>query len=367
MLHGVPWLVLVHTPQWPAAVSWTATAALLLILVGFPLAMVAGHGRRSRDGWAVAGDVWLGIVWQLFSWSVLGALALGVAALVGARGRTTDRSIAVAVLAAVLVLCLWGHAEARRVPRVRTVPVWIPRLGRDLDGLRVVLITDTHFGPLDRSRWSARVAGVVDELRPDVLAHAGDMADGSVERRRDQAAPLADMRATYARAYITGNHEYMSGAAQWATHLAELGWAVLRNQHLVVSRGGASLVVAGVNDRTAHGSGPTGQHADLHAALAGADPDAPVLLLSHQPRQVSLAVAAGVDLQLSGHTHAGQIWPFHLIVRAEQGFRRGLRRPGGRTQLYTSGGTGFWGPPFRVFAPSEISLLILRSGPDPDA
>lgn len=361
----MPWLLLVRLPRWPAAVTWAATSALVVALVGFPLAMVAGHGRRARDGWAVAGDVWLGIIWQLFSWSVLGASALGLAALVGAHGRSTDRRIAVAVFAVVVVLCLWGHAEARRVPRVRTVPVWIPRLGADLDGLRVVLITDTHFGPLDRTRWSTRVAGVVNELQPDVLAHAGDMADGSVERRRPQAAPLADMRATHARVYITGNHEYMSGAAQWVNHLAGQGWTVLRNQHLLVSRGGASLVVAGVNDRTAHGAGPTGQHADLDAALTGTDPDAPVLLLSHQPRQVGLAVAAGVDLQLSGHTHAGQIWPFHLIVAAEQGFRRGLRQPGGRTQLYTSGGTGFWGPPFLVFAPSEISLLILRSGPDP--
>ena len=367
LLHGVPWLLLVHTPRWPAPVTWALTVFTLVAAVGFPLAMVAGHGRRSSDGWAVGGDVWLGFIWQLFSWTVLGAVALGVLALAGARGRTADRITAVAVLAVVIVLCLWGYAEARRVPRVRTVPVWIDRLGTDLDGLRVVLLTDTHFGPLDRSRWSARVARVVDELRPDVLAHAGDVADGSVERRRAQVSPLAGMRAAHARVYITGNHEYMSGAAQWTDHLAELGWTVLRNQHLVVTRGRSSLVVAGVNDRTAWGAGPTGASPDLSAALAGADPESPVLLLSHQPRQVGLAVAAGVDLQLSGHTHAGQIWPFHLIVAAEQGHRRGLRRPGGRTQLYTSGGTGFWGPPFRVFAPSEISLLILRAAPSRQA
>ena len=363
LLHGLPWSLLVEIPRWPAAVTAVGSAVLAAALITFPLAMVAGHGRRARDGFAVVGDLWLGFVWQLFAWSVLGAVALGAARLAGAPDLAADRVVAVAVLGIVVVLSLWGYAEARRIPRVRTVEIDLPRLGAGLDGLRVVLITDTHFGPLDRSRWSARVAAVIDGLRPDVLAHAGDLADGSVERRATQVAPLAGMRVGHARVYITGNHEYMSGAVQWVDHLSEMGWTVLRNQHLVVTQNGSSLVVAGVNDRTAHGPGATGHHADLAAALKGSDPALPVLLLSHQPRQVDLAVAAGVDLQLSGHTHAGQIWPFHLIVRAEQGFRRGLRRPGGRTQLYTSGGTGFWGPPFRVFAPSEITLLILR--PDP--
>ena len=135
----------------------------------------------------------------------------------------------------------------------------------------------------------------------------------------------------------------------------------MHNRHIVVERGGSRLVVAGVDDRTAESSGRAGHRADHAAALAGADPDLPVLLLAHQPKQVTDAVTHGVDLQISGHTHGGQIWPFHFLVRLDQPVVRGLSRHGVRTQLYTSRGTGFWGPPLRVFAPSEITLLTLRA------
>ena len=167
--------------------------------------------------------------------------------------------------------------------------------------------------------------------------------------------------ARYVRAYVTGNHEYYGEPDGWLEHMAELGWQALRNRHVVVERDGARLVVAGVDDRTARGSGRLGHGADHAAALAGAPAGVPVLLLAHQPRQIDAAVAHGVDLQLSGHTHGGQIWPFHLLVRLDQPALQGLSRHGERTQLYTSRGTGFWGPPFRVFAPSEITLLVLRS------
>jgi len=129
-----------------------------------------------------------------------------------------------------------------------------------------------------------------------------------------------------------------------------------------VTRGGARLAVAGIDDLTAAGSGVPGHGADLPTALRGLDPDVPVILVAHQPKQVRGAAEAGVDLQLSGHTHGGQIWPFHLLVRAEQGALQGLSRPGDLTQLYVTRGSGFWGPPFRIFAPSEISLLTLRAG-----
>jgi predicted MPP superfamily phosphohydrolase len=160
---------------------------------------------------------------------------------------------------------------------------------------------------------------------------------------------------------VTGNHEYFGEAQQWLDHMAALGWTPLHNRHLVVERGGDRLVLAGIDDATASGSGLPGHGANLADALAGADPDLPVLLLAHQPQQVRHAAAAGIDLQVSGHTHGGQIWPFHHLVRLDQPSVQGLSRHGERTQLYTTRGTGFWGPPLRVFAPSEISLLILRA------
>jgi predicted MPP superfamily phosphohydrolase len=230
-----------------------------------------------------------------------------------------------------------------------------------LDGTRVVLITDTHYGPLDRTRWSARVCETVNTLEADLVCHTGDIADGTAERRRAQAVPLGTVRATRARVYVTGNHEYYSEAQGWVDLMDELGWEPLRNRHLLLERGGDTLVVAGVDDVTAESSGLAGHRAHLAGALDGADPDLPVLLLAHQPKFVDRAAADGIDLQLSGHTHGGQIWPFHHLVRIDQPALAGLSHHGTRTLLYTSRGTGFWGPPFRVFAPGEITLLVLRS------
>jgi predicted MPP superfamily phosphohydrolase len=247
-----------------------------------------------------------------------------------------------------------------RVPRVKKVDVRLDRLGPGLDGLRVAVITDTHYGPIDRARWSAAVVARVNELSADVVCHVGDIADGTAETRATQANPLASVQAASARVYVTGNHEYFSEAQGWLDFMAGIGWTVLHNRHVVVERGGDRLVVAGVDDATAKYSGVNGHGADLGAALAGTDPALPVLLLAHQPKQVNRAARAGVDLQISGHTHGGQIWPFNFLVRLEQPVVHGLSRHGERTQLYTSRGTGFWGPPFRVFAPSEITLLTFR-------
>jgi predicted MPP superfamily phosphohydrolase len=162
--------------------------------------------------------------------------------------------------------------------------------------------------------------------------------------------------------YVTGNHEYFSEAQGWLDYMETIGWDSLHNQHIVVERGGDELIVAGVDDATAQASGVDGHGANLDAALAGSDPALPVLLLAHQPKQVTSAATAGVDLQISGHTHGGQIWPFNFLVRLDQPVVHGLSSHGARTQLYTSRGTGFWGPPFRVFAPSEITVLTLRRG-----
>lgn len=364
LLWTVPcWLLLYAGQHWPLPVTLTGTALFALGLVGMPLAMVRGHGRRQQDRAAIIGDTLLGTSWTLFTWSVVLGVLLRLALTVTGVGDGQDRARIVtwAVLGVAAVLLAWGYAEARRVPRVRELDVRLPRLGAGLHGTRVVLITDTHYGPLDRARWSARVCETVNTLQADLVCHTGDIADGTAERRRAQAAPLGTVRATRARIYVTGNHEYYSEAQGWVDLMDELGWEPLRNRHLLLERDGDTLVVAGVDDVTAESSGLTGHRAHLAGALAGADPDHPVLLLAHQPKFVDRAASFGVDLQLSGHTHGGQIWPFHHLVRIDQPALAGLSRHGARTLLYTSRGTGFWGPPFRIFAPSEITLLVLRS------
>jgi predicted MPP superfamily phosphohydrolase len=361
VLFGVPWWTLLASGQaWPTAVFVTGTLLFTAAFVAMPWLMMLGHGRRHLDWAAATGDALLGAAWVLFVWSVLGQVLRIVLLIAGVADPARSRVVAAAVVAVVAVLLVWGYAEAMRVPRVKTIDVAIARLGRGLDGLRVAVITDTHYGPIDRARWSAAVVARVNALEADVVCHVGDIADGTVDVREAQASPLAAVDATKARVYVTGNHEYFGEAQGWLDYMEGIGWTALHNRHLILDSGGDRLVVAGVDDATAKASGVRGHGANLEAALAGADSTLPILLLAHQPKQVALAAAQGIDLQISGHTHGGQIWPFNFLVRLEQPVVHGLSRHGERTQLYTSRGTGFWGPPFRVFARSEITLLILR-------
>lgn len=362
LLFAVPWWTLIFGEAgWPLAVKIVGTVVFAIALGSFPVLMVFGHGRRHMDWAARVGDTTLGVIWVLFTWSAIGNLLRAVLALAGVHSPDRGRIVVAAVGLVALVLLLWGYGEAMRVPRVKRVDVTLDRLGKDLDGLTVVLLTDTHYGPINRARWSGKVIDEVNRLDADIVCHTGDIADGTVTQRLAQAAPLGRATAKLARTYVTGNHEYFGEAQGWLDHMAELGWESLHNRPIVVQRGESRLVVAGVDDRTAASSGLAGHHADHAAALAGVDPELPVLLLAHQPRQIDGAVAHGVDLQISGHTHGGQIWPFHYLVRVDQPVVAGLSRHGERTQLYTSRGTGFWGPPFRVFAPSEITVLTLRA------
>ena len=362
LLFGVPWwtLVLAGT-RWPNGLVVAGTTVFVCGLIAFPVLMYAGHGRRHRDWAARTGDTILGVIWVMFVWALLGNVLRLAFVIAGVDDPVRSQIVAAATAAVSLLLIFWGYAEAMRVPRIKRVDVTIPRLGAGLDGVRVVLLTDTHYGPINRARWSAGVVAAVNELDADIVCHTGDIADGTVSERREQAAPLGDVRARLARTYVTGNHEYLGEAQGWLDHMRQLGWDPLHNRHIVVERDGSRLVVAGVDDATAASSGRPGHHADHAAALADVDPDLPVLLLAHQPKQIDAAIARGVDLQISGHTHGGQIWPFHFLVRLDQPTVHGLSRHGDRTQLYTSRGTGFWGPPLRVFAPSEITVLTLHA------
>ncbi len=362
LLFGVPWWTLLAAgADWPAAVFVTGTLAFAVAFVAMPALMVLGHGRRHRDWAAAGGDALLGAAWVLFVWSVLAQLLRLGLLTAGVDDPARSRMVTAAVTAVAAVLLVWGYAEARRVPRIKKIDVAIDRLGSGLDGLRVAVITDTHYGPIDRARWSAAVVARVNELGADIVCHVGDIADGTVDVREAQARPLASVNAASARVYVTGNHEYFSEAQGWLDYMESIGWAALHNRHLIVEKGGDRLVIAGVDDATAKWSGLADHGENLEAALAEADRELPVLLLAHQPKQVAHAVREGVDLQISGHTHGGQIWPFNFLVRLDHPVVAGLSRYGDRTQLYTSRGTGFWGPPFRVFAPSEITLLTLRS------
>jgi predicted MPP superfamily phosphohydrolase len=359
ILHVVPWWRLVLTPQWPAGAVVVATGAAVALAVGLPVALMIGR-IRGWEGLLTAGAVWLGVVWQLFVWTLAGEVVRLALLAAGVPDPLRARAVALVVLGWTVAILGWGAYRALGPVPVREREVHLDGLGAGLDGLRIVQITDTHLGPFLSAAWAGRIAAQVNALGADVLAHTGDLVDGSLGARRHQVEPLGAATARDARVFITGNHEYYSGAREWTDYMSSLGWTVLRNRHVVVRRGADALVVAGIDDRTAARSGVPGHGADLDAALAGAPEGAPVVLLAHQPRQVLDAVGR-VDLQLSGHTHGGQLWPFGWLVRLDQPTLAGLSRHGPRTQLYTSRGTGFWGPPFRIFAPPEIAVLTLRS------
>lgn len=354
-LFGVPWWTLVVAGmQWPDAVVIVATIVFVGALFAFPLLIYLGHRRRSRDWARRIGDTILGLVWVLFTWALLGNLLRLALAIGDVADPFRSRIVTVAVVAISLLLMLWGYAEAMRVPRIKHVKVAIARLAAGLHGVRVVQLTDTHYDAINRPRWSSRIVAAVNALDADIVCHTGDVADGTPAQRQEQIAPLGHVRARLAKVYVPGNHEHLGQAKAWLDHMRQLGWEPLRNRHIVVQRDGAALVVAGVDDASGC--------ADHAAALTGVDSAQPVLLLAHQPKQINAAVVHGIDLQLSGHTHGGQIWPFHLLVRLVQPSLHGLSRHGDRTQLYTSRGTGFWGPPLRIFAPSEITVLTLVCG-----
>ena len=261
------------------------------------------------------------------------------------------------VLASAGVAGAWGIRNARRRPTVVEVDVPIKNLSPDLEGYRVAQISDLHVGPTIGADFARMVVDTVNGLKPDLVALTGDMVDGSVEHLSSGVAPLADLKATNGVFFVTGNHEYYSGVRAWCGKMADLGARVLLNEHHLIERGAGRLLIAGVTDLSAGRMVPS-HKSDPAAALAGAPEHDVRILLAHQPNSCRAAERHGFDLQLSGHTHGGQMFPWNLLVRFAHVFDRGLH-PFGAGWVYVNTGTGYWGPPMRVGVQSEITLLRL--------
>ena len=271
------------------------------------------------------------------------------------------RTLAVGAGAVAVGTAGTGAVFANSAPVVRRIPIHIPRLDPALAGLRIVTISDGHLSATYGGRRFERVVEAVNAQRPDVVAIVGDLVDNSVEELREDVAPLADLVSEQGVFFVTGNHEYFVDTGSWLRHLPTLGVEVLRNERVAITRGGASFDLAGIDDRTAAASGLPGHGADLDAALDGRDDAVPVVLMAHQPVQVEQARLAGVDLQLSGHTHGGQLWPFDYLVELDQPVTEGWSQQG-PTQLYVTTGAGYWGPPMRVGARPEVTVIELQPG-----
>ncbi|WP_163786343.1 metallophosphoesterase [Myxococcus vastator] len=366
-LHAYIAVRLFVSPQLPAPWAWLGPVLVALLFLSLPVGMAAS--RREPTLWTQVlqwtSYVWLGAFGILLSAVVVADLVgLGLSwsgvvtdALALARGKAL---VAVGVTVPAVV---YAFITARGRATVERVTVPVAGLASGLSGLKVVQISDIHVGPTLDGRWLRRVVEQVNALQPDVVAVTGDLVDGTVEALRDEVKPLSELRASLGVFYVTGNHEYYHGGPAWAAEVARLGLTVLQNEHRVVERDGARLTIAGVTDHDAghliasHASRP-------ELALHGAPHGVPRLLLAHQPRSALRVAEAGVmvDLQLSGHTHGGQVFPFMFFIKLQQPVVRGLATIAG-VRVYTHRGTGYWGPPLRLGPSPEIAELTLVSAP----
>ncbi len=393
LLHGFLWFRLVRSTTRPGALRRWLTVAVVVLAV---LVVGAVVGRRSLP-FAVqtpldwVGYTWLGLAFYLF----LALLVLEpVRWVLRARRRrapapTPDpvpeaerepvaveqpapepsdvsrrlflaRSLAVTAGVAAVGTAGYGVWAANSAPVVRRVPIRLAGLAPELAGYRIVTFSDGHLSATYGGRRFERLVETVNAQQPDVVAVVGDLVDGSLSELREDVAPLGDLVSRQGAFFVTGNHEYfVPDTDEWLRHLPTLGVDVLRNERVELGRGGAVFDLAGIDDRTAAASGLPGHGADLDAALDGRDDSRPVVLLAHQPVQVEQARAAGVDLQLSGHTHGGQLWPFDYAVLLDQPAVEGLSTHGD-TQLYVTAGAGYWGPPMRVGARPEVTVIELQ-------
>jgi len=324
--------------------------------------------QRARRLVAWPASLWMGFAFMLLMALLLSEvlmLLLAASAQADASSLLASRVRAAGVVGLVLPAALVAIREGLSRPAVKRVEIRLARWPQALDGLRIVQISDIHFGPIRGVEFATWLVEQVNQLAPDLVAITGDLVDGSVSRIRDDVAPLRDLRARLGAYFVTGNHDHYSGAESWADRVAELGICVLRNEHLTLDVNGAAFELAGVDDHQARRL-PGAEGEDLDRALEGVDASRALVLLAHDPSTFKRASKRGIDLQLSGHTHGGQIWPFNYFVKLAVPFVAGLYRRGDAT-LYVSRGTGFWGPPMRLRSPAEITEIVLRAGTDAQA
>jgi len=357
--------------------AWALWLVLAVSAILTPLGLLS---RRLTHGHESPWLTWLGLICMgLFSSllvftvvreAALAALWLVDLAAPGALALATwrvDSALGVPPLAALATLAgLWN---ARRTATVVQVDVPVANLPPALHGFTVAQISDIHVGPTIKAGYLQRIVDRVNTLQAHMVAITGDLVDGSVQELGDHVQPLSQLRSTHGTFFVTGNHEYYSGAHGWIATLRTLGVRVLMNEHVLIEHSTdtqdpepAMVVVAGVTDYSAHHFDES-HRSDPHKAIAQAPEQAVFkMLLAHQPRSAAAAADAGFDLQLSGHTHGGQFWPWNHFVRMQQPFTAGLHKLRD-LWVYTSRGTGYWGPPKRLGAPSEITYLRLVPAP----
>ncbi|MEA3133829.1 MAG: uncharacterized protein QOG17_1675 [Gammaproteobacteria bacterium] len=358
-------------------IGWRLVPALAVgppgTVIGMVLLMAAcaivplSVGRRSLQNRKLADRIaWIGLLAMGFFSSLIIVTLLREVFLLGAHLALSEQQAASLAtpsarwaVALTFFSTLIGLIMARR-PRLVEVDIPIAHLPKALQGFSIAQISDLHVGPTIKRGFVERIVARVNHLNTDLIAITGDLVDGAVSDLASHTAPLAGLAARHGVYFVTGNHEYYSGERAWTTEFRRLGLIVLKNQHVVLQHDGASFVLAGVTDFSAHHFDPA-QRSDPAAALHGAAATAgPKILLAHQPSSAAAAAEAGYDVQISGHTHGGQFWPWNWVVGYFQPFTAGLNRLK-NLWVYVSRGTGYWGPPNRFLVPAEITRIRLVS------
>lgn len=365
--HAYLWNRLLRDTQPPPRWKVAGKIALLTLVTLFLFAMIGGRSwpfDSLRPLYAI-GYGWLGTSFLLVVMLLLTDLgklsARGVRRLMKRAPTNPERRLALArILAGSIAFTGFSSTAKGAVSALGTIPirrirVSLSRLSSSMNGTRIVQISDLHIGPILKRSWVESVVAQVMSLEPDLIVITGDLVDGTVENLRDDVAPLAKLKAKAGVFFVTGNHEYYSGAPAWVEHVQQLGIRVLQNENVPIGKGDDAFYLAGVNDFES-ARHKVGHAHDVAASVRGIPPNREILLLAHQPRSVGDAAKHGVGLQLSGHTHGGQIFPWTCFVTLQQPFVSGLHQVQ-NTWLYISRGTGFWGPPMRIGAPPEISLI----------
>jgi hypothetical protein len=335
----------------------TLIGVSVLIRLSFRARGIRNRAAADRLSWI--GMIAMGLFSSLLMLTLLrDLLLLGVRLVVSrdeASSWITPSAAWTLIVAGFITVAGWVLA---RKPRVVQIDIPVADLPEALRGFSIAQISDVHVGPTIKRGFVERIVRRVNALKADLVAVTGDLVDGTVAQLSADTAPLAQLAARHGAYFVTGNHEYYSGERAWTEEVRRLGLRVLKNEHVVLAHNGASLVLAGVTDYSAHHFDP-GQRSDPAAALAGAPSDAGAkILLAHQPSTAIAASEAGFDVQLSGHTHGGQFWPWNLFVRLFQPFTGGLHRVNDML-VYVNRGTGYWGPPNRFGVPSEITHIRL--------
>jgi len=362
LLHRYLWARLVRDAAWPQPWSSALAIAIFILAALMPLTFLAmrwlPRAANAPLAWLVY--TWMGLAFYLFLLTVLTDAGRGIVALVGGLPKDPERRLVLArtlagvVGAASALIGAGGVANVVRGFDLRRVRVPLSKLPRSAAGYAIVQITDVHVGPTIGRDFVEAVVRETNALGPDMVVITGDLVDGTVDQLRTLVEPLRDLRARDGVFFVTGNHEYYSGADEWIAHLGTLGVRVLRNERVAVRE---AFDLAGVDDASAHRMLPHhGQ--DVARALDGRDMSKPVVLLAHQPKALKHALAGQVDLQLSGHVHGGQMMPFNWLVRLDQPLVAGLHRVED-TWVYVSTGTGYWGPPMRVGTTAELTRIEL--------